>query len=232
MMVSDHSHLIVSTILMSMVWAVPALNSQIFNGARPHISRVGTTRLPHRLVSMSNTSDDMIVTDKEPQLPPPPPLSPPLYVEEGLFAVHKPLEWTSQQVVGKIRWLLEQDAKQRGVVDLRTKRRNPWIKIGHGGTLDPLATGVLVIGVGRGTKELQHYLTGSKGYRAEIELGFQTTTLDLDPKGEVVARKPFDHVTLERVESILPQFRGTIQQTPPIFRYVSWTKMATTLVLY
>jgi tRNA pseudouridine(55) synthase len=221
MMVSDRSHLLVSTILMSLVWAVPALNIHLSNGARSHISRLGSIRIPHRLISMSESSDDMIVTEKEPlQLPPPPSLSPPLYVQEGLFAVHKPMEWTSQQVVGKIRWLLEQDAKQRGVADLRTKRRNPWIKIGHGGTLDPLATGVLVIGIGRGTKELQHYLTGSKGYKAEVELGFQTTTLDLDPKGEVVSRKPFDHVTLERVESILPLFRGTIQQTPPIFRYV------------
>jgi tRNA pseudouridine55 synthase len=144
-------------------------------------------------------------------------VEPPLYLCEGLFAVTKPLGWSSSQVVGKIRWTLEQDAKARGAPDKRSKRRRPWMKVGHGGTLDPLATGVLVIGVGKGTKELQQYLTGSKGYRAGVELGFQTTTLDLDPKGEVVATKPFDHVTREGVETALQDFRGSIQQTPPIF---------------
>lgn len=94
------------------------------------------------------------------------------------------------------------------------------MKVGHGGTLDPLASGVLVVGVGKGTKNLQKYLTGSKGYRAGVELGFQTTTLDLDPTGDVVGKKSFDHVTWAAVEDVLDQFRGTIQQKPPIFRYV------------
>jgi tRNA U55 pseudouridine synthase TruB len=80
---------------------------------------------------------------------------PPLYLQEGLFAVEKPLEWTSQQVVGRVRALLEKDAKARGVPDKRKKRRRPWMKVGHGGTLDPLASGVLVVGVGKGTKNLQ-----------------------------------------------------------------------------
>lgn len=94
------------------------------------------------------------------------------------------------------------------------------MKVGHGGTLDPLATGVLVVGVGKqGTSQLQQYLTGSKGYRAGVTLGFQTTTLDLDPTGHVVEEKPYDHVTLEAIEQVLPQFTGTIQQIPPVFRY-------------
>jgi tRNA pseudouridine55 synthase len=62
-------------------------------------------------------------------------------------------------------------------------------------------------------------LVGSKGYKAGVELGFQTTTLDMDTNGEVIDRKPFDHVTIEAVEDILSQFRGTILQKPPIFRY-------------
>ena len=142
---------------------------------------------------------------------------PPLYLQEGLFAVNKPLGWTSQQVVGRIRKVLEDDAKQRGVPDRRKKKRKPWMKVGHGGTLDPQATGVLVVGVGKGTKELQKYLTGSKGYRAGVELGFQTTTLDMDTNGEICERKPFDHVTSKSIEDILPKFRGSIMQTPPIF---------------
>lgn len=143
----------------------------------------------------------------------------PLYLNEGLFAVQKPLDWTSQDVVGFIRRMLERDAKERGAPDKRTKRRNPWMKVGHGGTLDPLATGVLVVGVGKGTKELQQYLVGTKGYRAGGQLGFQTTTLDMDPTGHIVDEKPFEHVTMEGIEAVLPQFRGTIAQVPPIFRY-------------
>lgn len=88
-------------------------------------------------------------------------------------------------------------------------------------TQDPLATGVLVVGVGKkGTSQLQQYLTGTKGYRAGVTLGFQTTTLDLDPTGHVVEEKPYDHVTLEAIEQVIPQFTGTIQQIPPVFRYV------------
>ena len=165
----------------------------------------------------SSVQDESQSTDNNNSTNVPPP---PLYLQEGLFAVEKPLEWTSQQVVGKIRSILEKDAKARNVPDQRKKRRRPWMKVGHGGTLDPLASGVLVIGVGKGTKELQKYLTGSKGYRAGVELGFQTTTLDMDPNGEVVERKSFDHVTNQAVEDILSQFRGTIKQIPPIFRYV------------
>lgn len=145
----------------------------------------------------------------------------PLYLEEGLFAVHKPLGWTSQDVVGKLRFVLEKDARLRGAPDRRSKKRRPWMKVGHGGTLDPLATGVLVCGVGKGTSQLQKYLVGSKAYRAEVTLGYQTTTLDSDPKAEVVAEKPFDHVTsYDEIESLLEsKFKGKIQQIPPIFRY-------------
>lgn len=86
---------------------------------------------------------------------------------------------------------------------------------GHGGTLDPLATGVLVIGLGQGTKQLNDYLHGSKRYRAGGEFGFETTTLDLE--GNVTKRATFDHITKEQVLEALPQFTGKIQQVPPIF---------------
>mmetsp|Transcript_22079 Transcript_22079/g.48027 ORF Transcript_22079/g.48027 Transcript_22079/m.48027 type:complete len:360 (+) Transcript_22079:718-1797(+) len=142
-----------------------------------------------------------------------------LYLEEGLFAVRKPLGWTSQDVVGKLRFVLETDARERGAPDPRTKKRRPWMKVGHGGTLDPLATGVLVCGVGSGTRSLQKYLVGSKRYRAEVTLGYQTTTLDADPKGEVVEEKPYDHVvSLDEIDGVLQsKFTGNIQQIPPIF---------------
>eukprot|EP00977_Amphora_coffeiformis_P015603 scaffold4587_cov182-Amphora_coffeaeformis.AAC.9 len=141
---------------------------------------------------------------------------PPLYLAEGLFAVDKPANWTSQDVVAFIRGRLEQDARKRKAkpqkLSYKSKRN---IKVGHGGTLDPLATGVLVIGVGRGTKQLQSYLKGSKRYTAGLELGYETNTLDLD--GNVTKTAPFDHVTLEAMEAVVPDFTGTISQIPPIF---------------
>ena len=84
----------------------------------------------------------------------------PLCRSEGLFAVIKPMDWTSSDVVSFIRKMLERDARERGAKPVKVgSRRNKSriIKVGHGGTLDPLATGVLVIGVGKGTKELQRY---------------------------------------------------------------------------
>ena len=154
-----------------------------------------------------------------PPVPTPKLPEPILYLEEGLFAVNKPLGWTSQDVVGKIRNILEQDAKSRNCIDVRKKKRKPWMKVGHGGTLDPLATGTLVIGVGKGTKLLQKYLVGSKGYQAEITLGYQTTTLDSEESGSVVLRKSYDHVTsYQQINDLLQsKFLGKIQQIPPIF---------------
>jgi tRNA pseudouridine55 synthase len=85
--------------------------------------------------------------------------------------------------------------------------------------LDPLATGVLVLGVGKnGTKQLQTFLSGSKRYVAHGEFGFETTTLDMDPTATITQRAAFDHITREDLENILRQsFTGTIQQVPPIF---------------
>jgi tRNA pseudouridine55 synthase len=80
---------------------------------------------------------------------------------------------------------------------------------------DPLATGVLVLGVGSGTKELQTYLSGEKAYTAEAELGFETDTLDMG--GNTIKSAPYDHVMASDIETILQQFIGNIQQVPPIF---------------
>lgn len=80
-----------------------------------------------------------------------------LHRSEGIFAVYKPAEWTSNDVVSFLRCRLEEDARSRGLKPKRVGRGSgkDTIKVGHGGTLDPDATGVLVVGVGRGTKELQ-----------------------------------------------------------------------------
>lgn len=82
----------------------------------------------------------------------------PLLRSEGIFAVNKPLDWTSNNVVSYIRGILERDARNRGAKPVKVgsrRNKNRIVKVGHGGTLDPLATGVLVIAVGKATKELQ-----------------------------------------------------------------------------
>mmetsp|Transcript_17493 Transcript_17493/g.16952 ORF Transcript_17493/g.16952 Transcript_17493/m.16952 type:complete len:374 (-) Transcript_17493:108-1229(-) len=142
---------------------------------------------------------------------------PPVYLSQGLFAIEKPIEWTSQDVVSYVRGMLTRDARDRGAVGNKrtTAKRKKNLKVGHGGTLDPLATGVLVIGVGSGTKELQGFLSGNKKYKAEVELGFETTTLDME--GNITKTASFDHVTQLSVEAVIPQFIGNISQIPPIF---------------
>ena len=89
------------------------------------------------------------------------------------------------------------------------------VKIGHGGTLDPMATGVLILGVGRGTKALSRFLECTKSYEAVVLFGAATDTYD--SVGKVVGRKSYDHVTKKIVEEALNKFRGKIMQRPPIF---------------
>jgi tRNA pseudouridine55 synthase len=87
--------------------------------------------------------------------------------------------------------------------------------MGHGGTLDPLAAGVLIVGIGRGTKQLNRYLACSKTYETIVLFGASTDTYDCT--GVVDERAPFEHVTRELVEQNLARFRGTIIQVPPIY---------------
>jgi tRNA pseudouridine55 synthase len=89
------------------------------------------------------------------------------------------------------------------------------LKVGHGGTLDPLATGVLILGIGSGTKSLGHFLGCTKSYETVLLFGKATDTYDTE--GKIVAEKPYEHVTKSMVEEALEQFRGKIMQKPPIF---------------
>ncbi|KAL7530034.1 hypothetical protein ACHAWF_003217 [Thalassiosira exigua] len=153
---------------------------------------------------------------------------PPLYLAEGLLAVHKPLTWTSSDVVSYVRGILIRDAKDRGAAEDGgggggggkrgggRKRRGPLMKVGHGGTLDPLASGVLVLGVGKGTTLLQAYLNGDKQYTAACELGYETDTLDAE--GKLVKTAPWDHVkSVVDVTKVVPKFTGKIEQIPPLY---------------
>jgi tRNA pseudouridine55 synthase len=115
---------------------------------------------------------------------------------DGFLNLNKSPEWTSHDCVAKLRRILQ------------TK------KIGHGGTLDPKAVGVLPIAIGKATRLLQ-YLPEGKAYRALIRLGIQTTTDDLE--GEIIYSAPARDVTIEQIQATIPQFIGKIEQTPPIY---------------
>jgi tRNA pseudouridine55 synthase len=89
------------------------------------------------------------------------------------------------------------------------------VKLGHGGTLDPMATGVLIVGVGKGTKQLSRFLECTKSYECVVLFGAATDSYDA--VGKVVGRKEYKHVTRELVEEKLKEFRGEIQQKPSVF---------------
>ena len=114
----------------------------------------------------------------------------------GFVVIDKETEWTSHDVV----------AKARGVFSTR--------KIGHSGTLDPGATGVLVLGVGRGTRLLRFVTELEKTYVAEAVLGVETDSLDAD--GEVTERHDMSGVTIDDVHRVATQFVGDIEQIPPM----------------
>ncbi len=115
---------------------------------------------------------------------------------DGFLNLHKLADWTSHDCVAKVRRILQ------------TK------KVGHGGTLDPAAVGVLPIAIGKATRLLQ-YLPEGKAYRAIVRLGVQTTTDDLE--GEIIYSEPAGNVTIDQITATIPQFIGKIIQTPPIY---------------
>lgn len=133
-----------------------------------------------------------------------------LFKEEGIFEegalvlVDKPLKWTSFDVVNKIRWCL--------------RRKYGKLKVGHAGTLDPLATGLVIVCIGKWTKQIESYMGQQKEYLAQICLGATTPSFDLET--EIDTRYPWEHITRDSFEKILLQFTGEIQQIPPVYSAV------------
>ncbi|BAZ52137.1 tRNA pseudouridine synthase B [Nostoc sp. NIES-4103] len=119
-----------------------------------------------------------------------------LTLSQGFLNLNKPFGWTSHDCVARVRKLL------------RLKR------VGHAGTLDPAATGVLPIALGKATRLLQ-YLPGEKAYKATIRLGVRTTTDDL--QGEIITSCPCTGLSFADVKTALSQFQGKIEQIPPIY---------------
>ena len=115
---------------------------------------------------------------------------------DGFLNIDKPAGWTSHDVVAKIRRLFHMQ------------------KVGHAGTLDPAATGVLPICMGKGTKVVEYLLAADKEYRAVLRLGEETDTLDAT--GKVLSRSEVN-VSEEDLHSVLDEFRGKIEQIPPMY---------------
>ena len=115
----------------------------------------------------------------------------------------KPLEWTSFQLVNKVRWLIRSHC---GIKK---------IKVGHAGTLDPLATGLLIICTGKFTKRIQELQGQEKEYTGTFTLGATTPSYDLET--EVDNTFPIDHLNEEVLNNAIPQFLGEIEQYPPVF---------------
>lgn len=128
------------------------------------------------------------------------------YISGEIFVIDKPLGWTSFDVVKRLRGALTRL--------LGLKR----FKVGHAGTLDPLASGVLVICTGRATRQIESIQAGRKVYEATVRLGESTPSYDLET--EIDRTAPTAHITRELVEEVLSRFRGRIMQVPPVFSAV------------
>ncbi len=128
------------------------------------------------------------------------------FIEGEILYFNKPLHWTSFDLVNKVRIMIRHA--------LKTKK----IKIGHAGTLDPLATGVLIVCTGRATKQIEHFQYQTKEYVATLCLGKTTPSFDLET--EVDGIYPTEHISRELVEETLKQFTGEIHQIPPVYSAV------------
>ena len=131
-------------------------------------------------------------------------LSPENYTEGQVLLIDKPLKWSSFQAVNKLKYTLINK------IGLPKK-----FKIGHAGTLDPLATGLLIVCTGKFTKRIAEIQSQAKEYTGTIFLGATTPSYDLET--EVDATFPTDHITEELIHETVKQFLGEINQVPPIF---------------
>ena len=125
------------------------------------------------------------------------------FIAGEVLCFNKPLKWTSFDLVNRFRYKLSRKLKMKK------------IKVGHAGTLDPLATGVMIICTGKATKRIDEFQYTTKEYVATLKLGETTPSFDLEK--EVDAVYPTDHITQSLVEKVLKQFIGTIEQVPPVF---------------
>lgn len=128
------------------------------------------------------------------------------YISGEILVIDKPYRWTSFDAVKRL----------RGAVQRRLNAKR--FKVGHAGTLDPLATGVLLVCTGRATKRIAELQEGMKEYVGEITFGATTPSYDLEK--EIDATYPWEHITPELIAETLPKFQGHVMQVPPVFSAV------------
>ncbi len=128
------------------------------------------------------------------------------FVEGEVLYVAKPLNWTSFNLVSKLRWKLQKTLKLKK------------LKVGHAGTLDPLATGVMIICTGKSTKLIESFQYQTKEYIATLELGATTPSFDLELP--VDGTYPTEHITRNLVDDVIPRFLGERWQIPPAYSAV------------
>ncbi len=128
------------------------------------------------------------------------------FISGEIIGIDKPIGWTSFDAVKRLRGAIQRR--------LRVKK----FKVGHAGTLDPLATGVLIVCTGRATRQIEVLQSGTKEYVAEITLGATTPSFDLET--EIDSTYPWEHITLDDINETLPRFIGKVMQVPPAFSAV------------
>lgn len=128
------------------------------------------------------------------------------FITGEIIGIDKPLGWTSFDAVKRV----------RGAIQRRLHVKK--FKVGHAGTLDPLATGVLIVCTGRATRKIDELQAGDKEYVATLRLGATTPSFDLET--QIDRECPWEHITREEVERVLPTFTGKIMQVPPVFSAV------------
>lgn len=139
-----------------------------------------------------------------------------------VILINKPLTWSSFQVVNKMKFVIRSYERNLGIKVLQdpSQKNNPQakrakLKIGHAGTLDPLATGLLIVCTGKQTKNIEKYQAQEKEYTGTFFLGATTPCYDLEK--EIDAHYPTEHITEELIREAVTRFVGDIQQTPPLY---------------
>lgn len=128
------------------------------------------------------------------------------FISGEIMVIDKPYGWTSFDVVKRL----------RGAIQRRLNLKK--FKVGHAGTLDPLATGVLIVCTGRATGRIEELQNGYKEYIAEIRLGATTPSFDLET--EIDKEYPWEHINIDQIKDAIPNFVGRIMQVPPLFSAV------------
>ncbi|ODA84054.1 hypothetical protein RJ55_02572 [Drechmeria coniospora] len=152
-------------------------------------------------------------------------------VRDGVFAINKPCGQSSAQVIRECQQIFNPSLFFRPMIEAerakrlkesggqfkrrRMEKKATQVKIGHGGTLDPLATGVLILGIGSATKLLPQFLDCTKSYEAIVTFGATTDTYDR--VGRIISKRPYHHITRAMVEAELDGFRGKQVQIPPLY---------------